>query len=526
MSLPSPSTLLGIPEFDEWYPGQCETFTKLIDWFHSPTRFIGVACPTGSGKSILSLLTARMTGARTVIVTATKGLQYQYAVQGTPLGAVVVVGQNNFSCTLAPSLRADEGPCHEGMACPVKESCPYRVQLKRALESQIVITNYAYYLAQTNFSSGLGDIGLLILDEAHSAFSAMENYLTIFLSRLDIEPMGIHFPESADRWGAWQSWAEVSHPTAQDSVSRIESDIKVLHTKNQPVPGHVSRAYRVAKSVAARLERLSSVSEDWVIQRTHHGFRFVPKWVSNYDTSIFQKVPKIVLMSAILSHKTCDYLGVPSDNKERSWIESESYFPPENTPIWHVPTARINHRLDDFGATVWVSRIDQIIQRRLDRKGIVFTVSYERARLLLQRSRFKNIMLSHSTGDVVSVVNKFKNMPAPAVLVSPTVTTGWDFPAEQFNIRYLIIGKIPYPDTRDEVVKARSEEDKDWTSYLAMDVFVQESGRATRSSTDRVECLVVDDNAKWFMFKYASYAPKWFRARWRGSLETVPDPLV
>jgi len=152
----------------------------------------------------------------------------------------------------------------------------------------------------------------------------------------------------------------------------------------------------------------------------------------------------------------------------------------------------------------------------------VFTVSYDRARLLLQRSRFKDIMLTHSTGDVVQVVNQFKSKLAPAVLISPTVTTGWDFP----GLDYIIVGKIPYPDTRDEVTMARSVDDKDWTSYLAMDVFVQETGRGTRSMADKCEVLVIDDSAVWFMSRYAGYAPLWFRQRYKGSLTSVPDPLV
>ncbi len=441
-----------------------------------------------------------------------------------PLGGVVVMGQNNFPCLLVHGLRADEGPCHDGLSCAVKENCPYRVQLSRAMRSPLVITNYAYWLAQNNFSTGLGDVGLLVCDEGHLAFGAMEGYLTIFLSRLDIEPCGIRFPAAADQWSVWQNWATSSLPVVQDNVSHIESDIRALRNSNQPIPGGISHAYRSAKSVAAKLERLSSVGEDWVIQPTKYGYRFVPRWVSNYSGHLFGNTPKVVLMSAILSHRTCDYLGVPSDGS-RTWLEMGSQFPPENTQIWHVPTARINYRTDDYGSTIWVTRIDQLIQRRMDRKGIVFTVSYERARLLLSRSIFKHLMVTHGTSDVVQAIEKFKKMPAPAVLVSPSVTTGYDFPAVT-GVRYLVIGKIPYPDTKDPVTHARHQDDKDWSSYAAMETFIQEAGRATRSPDDRVEVFCVDDSFKWWYWKYRDFAPGWFQARVRGSLERVPDPLV
>src|SRR3989304_2291001 len=188
MNLPSPSQLLGgVGNWPDFYPGQYDLLQKSLDWFYSPARFIGLSIPTGSGKSLSSLLLSKLSEARTVILTATIGLQEQYMRDCRELGGVLVKGQRNFQCILVNSLTADEGPCHDGLPCPLKEQCPYRIQLKKALDSKLVITNY---------SSGLGDFGLAILDEGHQAFASMENYLTIFLSRLDLQPMGINFPES------------------------------------------------------------------------------------------------------------------------------------------------------------------------------------------------------------------------------------------------------------------------------------------------------------------------------------------
>lgn len=526
-SLPPPSTLLGIPRLTKWYGGQEAAFRGILDWYHGPARFLGLACPTGGGKSILALLAARMTDARTLIVTATKGLQGQYISDAAPLGGVIVKGQSNFPCTLVRGITADEGPCHEGLPCTYAKSggCPYREQLVAALSAPIVITNYAYYLAQTRFSSGMGEFGLLILDEGHLAFSSMESHLTIFFSKMDVESLGVPFPVITDQWELWRSWAETGLAVVEAVVSKLESDIKARRTSGGTVPGAMSHSYHVSKSVSARMGNMVSAQGDWVIQKTYHGWRFTPKWVSGYNAALFQSTRKVMLMSAILSAKTADSLGVPVA-PDRSWIEVPSYFPPRNTPIWHVPTARINFRTDDYGSTIWVTRIDQIISRRQDRKGIIFTVSYDRARLLLQRSRYANIMLTHSTNDVVQVVEKFKRMDAPAVLVSPTVTTGWDFPAELYNIRYIIVGKVPYPDTKDPVMQARQADDKEWSSYLAMETVIQESGRATRSSTDKCEILIVDDQWKWFYWQYKKYAPLWFQARVRGSLTGVPDPLI
>ena len=165
MSLPSPGTLLGIPNrFSSWYEGQEEVFRLVLDWYHGNNhRFLGLSISAGAGKSLNAILAAKLLGVRTCILTATKGLQNQYRSDFEQIGVINMVGRNNFNCTLVPGLTADDGPCHEGFSCSFRNSdCPYYQQLARAMSANIVVTNYAYYLAQTRFSTGLGEFGLLV----------------------------------------------------------------------------------------------------------------------------------------------------------------------------------------------------------------------------------------------------------------------------------------------------------------------------------------------------------------------------
>jgi len=328
------------------------------------------------------------------------------------------------------------------------------------------------------------------------------------------------------QWQGWRLWAESAKESAEGEASKLSAEVRSVRRERGVLPSALVRAARRANGLLSKLKLLSGLDDQWIVQWTLNGCRFVPKWVSHHTDDLFHpaEVPKIVLMSAILSRRTLDYLGVPEEG--RYWIEAESAFPPENTPIVHVDTARINYRTSDAETRVWVSRIDQIIQRRLDRKGLIFTVSYERAKFLMSRSRFKDIMITHSTRDVVDAVDMFKNSSPPIILVSPSVTTGYDFPMPEGNPQYIVIGKIPYGDTSDPVMRARHEDDKEWSSYMAMEALVQSCGRATRGVDERAEVLITDDNIRWFMKRYGTFAPAWFRARYRGSLTTVPDPLV
>ena len=519
--LPSPSVLLGIPNYDKWRTNQDIAFQAIMDWYSSDKRYIGMSMPTGSGKTICALLTAKMTGARAVILTATKGLQDQYLFTGQQLGMVSVKGQNNFMCQLVPGLRADEGPCKEGLNCEYRVSgCRYREQLNKALGSSLIVTNYSYYLAQTQFSSGLGDISLCIADEAHLAFSAVENFMQIHLSRQETESLGLEFPRGQQDWSFWQAWASANLDTVSDAAKDMEAQVKSARQNGDFVPSSQSRILRSYRATTHHLTSMSTATGKWVVQAYPHGWQFTPVWIKDYNQLLPQSSPKMMLMSALLSEKTLDILGIPT--AERKFFSIGSSFPPQNTPIWHIPTARINYQTDNSGTAIWLARIDQIISRRLDRKGIIFTVSYARRDLILRRSQYSGLMMSHSTRDVVEMVRRFREAPAPCVFVSPSITSGYDVPEAD----YIIAGKLAYPDTTDAVLKARQEEDDEWSSFLAMDTMINELGRGTRSAEDKTECFIIDDSWKWFYPRFRKYTPLWFQQRVRGSLNLVPNPLI
>jgi len=247
---------------------------------------------------------------------------------------------------------------------------------------------------------------------------------------------------------------------------------------------------------------------------------FSPVLVAPYLETLAQRVPKVLLLSATLSDKTAALLGIaPAD-----WttVEGRSSFPVARRPVIYVPTVRMDSRTSEGDRVLWVRRIDQIIGQRLDRKGIVHTTSYARQRFLQQHSQHARWFICPQSQTTRAEVARFKSACPPAILVSPSVTTGWDFPGE--TCRYQILGKVPFPDTRDPVTKARVAKDPQYQGYLAMQSLVQAVGRGTRSEDDWCETFVVDDHWAWFRRKSRHHAPRWF---WDAVSEagTLPAPL-
>ena len=204
------------------------------------------------------------------------------------------------------------------------------------------------------------------------------------------------------------------------------------------------------------------------------------------------------------------------------FMEYPSTFEKERRPVYRIPTVRLNKDTDEEGYRTWLTRIDQIIRDRLGRKGVIHTVSYKRAQLVMEKSEYRKYMMIHNSKNTRAVVEAFRKSDPPAILVSPVMDTGWDFIGPQ--ARWMIVGKLPWPDTRAAVMRARKEKDPEYMAYLTMQGLVQMSGRGMRSEDDWCEVFVIDDSLGWFMKGHGEFAPQWFREaiKW---VNVIPEPL-
>ena len=275
------------------------------------------------------------------------------------------------------------------------------------------------------------------------------------------------------------------------------------------------------KNLGRKLRQLSQIEGEWVAERRGQSMLWSPVWPDHYgERFLFRGVEKVILMSATARPKTAALLGIKPEEFE--FIEYPSSFPAKRRPVIHVPTLRMNHRNTDEDLDLWMTRIDQIIGPRLGRKGIIHTVSYKRRDLIMKQSQYSRYMLTHTTGTTRAIVEQFKEMDAPAILVSPSVDTGFDFPLRECD--WILISKLPWPDTRSAVMKARTKADPDYMPYLTMQSLVQMAGRGMRSELDACEVVCVDDNIKWVLKSYRSFAPQWFLDSVRFD-STIPVPL-
>ena len=517
--LPPPNQLEMPKQFTSWRDYQAQAVMGILD---TTRRVVAQVCPTGFGKSLMYIAACHLEGKRAVVLTSTKGLQSQLI---RDFGDMVtdIRGRNSYRCrAVGDGTTCDYGPCVTGWRCQYKDmgGCDYYDQLRRVQKSRLVITNYAYWMTAKRYNASLGDepFGVLVCDEAHAAPDMVGSVLTVTLSRRRgpvSEVMPSH-PESftTEQWADWA--ARVLEPLEK----------QLAHAKSSAATGGDKQSRRLVarlKSTISNLELLAEMKPDeWAVDINDYTVSLSPVRPGSYcEWLLFQGIPKVILTSAFLCSKTLDLLGVRGNMYHMT--EYPHSFPVENRRLLHIPTARMNAKSSAMAHRLWLSRIDQIIKGRLDRKGIIHTVSYRRRDFVLEGSKHKDYMVTNNpNGDPIEeVIQAFRRADPPRVLVSPVLSTGFDFPGR--DCEYQIIGKIAYPDSRNAITKARTELDKDYPAYIAMQQLVQAVGRGVRSPTDQCETFVIDDNIRWFLRRHRDFAPDWFLAAY-GTSETIPTP--
>jgi ATP-dependent DNA helicase DinG len=538
MTLPPPN-LFGLPtKYTEWRPGQDDAVMAALE---SPKRVVGAVLPTGFGKSLMYMAVGHLSEARTVILTSTRALQHQLMTDFGEMDATLVQGQRSYLCdAMSPAghlyphfgkdrqqtvaVTVDQGPCHVGVDCHLKANgCSYYDVIRRALRSRIVITNYAWWFTLVNRPDIKLNPDLLVCDEAHEAPAALADALGAEIRRGDIidffadSELG-RLPNAPDGWShqEWSTWAK-------RGVSRLA---QMLDGTEARTPEALRRLRR-AQWLQRALQRIAAIDPALLLisdaQSHEASLRFDIVWAAPYTEDwLFRGAPKVLMTSATFAAHTATMLGVVPNDLDL--FEAGDGFPVKRRPIYILtgPTVpKVDFRITAEAERLWIQEIDRLLEARADRKGIIHCVSYRRRDILITRSQHRARMMSHDRHNTADRIEVFKASKPGTVLVSPSVTTGYDFPYQECEFQ--ILGKVPFPDQRDPVTIARTQIDSRYPMYLAMQEVIQAVGRGMRAPDDQCETLLVDKNFSWFLSKHADLAPRWFRKALRRS-DVAPSP--
>lgn len=489
------------PKFNSWRQAQrlgLERVYQEVQTGTTPPRFRGVQMIVGSGKTGYYMTVDRIRksliqGHRTVILTMFKPLQQQIMEEFQGHVALHDIrGRANYSCRNWDDC--DIGAEHN---CSLSRSthCEYRASYERALRSSVVVTNPAYWMSIHKYGEGLGNFDLMIVDEAHSLFQVLSEAATVKM-KPDVGPQG-EFGRL--RLDLWKQYAEERKPQCELEM--------------QTATGWKAKALR--NEMNALLVILHEAEKDGFtvdVDPNSGWAQISPIWpADSADRNFYLGIPEVILVSGTLTARTMQMIGAAGPSIDSVF---ETYPPSIDPSTWPVHLTDVGHIKSNMGVDVagrWKAAHNMILRHHRDLKGMDHSVSYTRANEIagfLDATHHR--VMTHPPGKVDQAVEDYKAARMPTVMVTPAMTTGYDFPEEPVN--FSIISKMPVPDFRSvpNLRKARQGRYREYGSFEMMNVFCQSLGRMKRSPEQVSHIYVLDSFARPMLHQHmGELVPEW-----------------
>ena len=504
--------------FKQYRQGQREAIDAANDAFEAGKRFVIIEAPTGAGKSAIAVTLTREASSAFVL-TAQKILQDQYARDFPELA--LVKGRSNYPCEVNPLTNASAAPCflrHRDARC---DACQYFTAKDNAMAAGSVVTNYAYYLAELNYSGGFDERDLLILDEAHNAENALMQFLTVTMSERELMRHGLdNLPPFIEDDEQYFDYLEDLLPDPWNLHSQAEQNLKKTKDPTSTVALDIMRQRSWLSSQYQGIERIiNSRNEDdieWTVetrkQKSGTTLTFKPVSVASFAEDLLFTYGKRVLMlsATILDPKTyLRSLGI--DESDAAVIDVPSTFPAHKRPIIVQPTAKLTRHYLERDLPKLADAISTLMDTHAREKGVIHSHSYKIAQAILERlpiSQQERIITHTSSAGRDDALERHCNSKKPTVLLTPSMTEGIDLAGDLS--RWQVICKIPYPYLGDPQVARRKSLDPAWYDWHTTLTVVQAYGRSVRSEDDHAVTYLLDADFPSFVKRQKRRLPLWF----------------
>lgn len=490
-----------LSKFKKWRPNQKEAVERIAN---SDKRFFILNAPTGVGKSLIAVATALATGSKTYIVTYTKQLQDQY-LRDFPFIATIK-GRKNYPCVYLEGLTAEDCILQAKIACPFKEECPYRVAKAQAIANQISIHNYSYYLTALNYTNEWPKADLVVLDEAHLAENALLKFVETRISKKTLDKLFLPYPTPDDDV---MDFLNTLEHTLTNRIEDLTDELQYIASTDNPDPDEVKELTNLIEKYNNLRRKviflLAQLDDTWVIDYNPMRIVFKPTWVKEFNSYLFNHGEKFLLMSATITKKNAEVLGIPEDEME--YMELPSPFPAERRPLHFIPVVNMRHDNIKNALPTLVKLIDKVLKKHEGQKGIIHTVNTELAKQIFALSEYKRRLIP-AWGDKREEALKEHEKSKDGVILSPSLDVGTDFKYDEG--RFQIIVKLPFPDLSDEQTKKRFQQDKDWYIMEMANRIVQAYGRTNRAEDDYSDTYIFDERFWWYVKHYKEFFPEWF----------------
>jgi len=492
-------------------PFQRETIEEIEAAYEQGYQHVIVDAPTGSGKSHIARALAFQSG-DAHILTIQKLLQDQYKKDFSDM--FIIKGRGAYTCLKSGyGMSCAEGPCRlrKQEACL---GCPYGLARAKAYEAAVTVHNFDSFYYQNTFGLGYPGRKLLIVDEAHNISGKFSGFLSFTINSRS----GIEVPE-ADRLSDYDAFIKSAYATYSDELAGLEDQYDLVG-----LTGSTLKRMQDLNSLTHRMrgylsEREKDNPAEYVFDYTDQGryapsVTFRPVFVGEYASRwLFGYGERSLLMSATILDKDMFCREVGLNPEEVYYINVPSSFPAKNRPIYKKYAGKMNYKNIKGTLPAIVERIEEIMAKYPDRKGIVQTHSEKIANYLKEFLDDQRYTYNKDFDSPQQMLEVHKRKPG-SMIVASGLREGLDLRGELSKVQ--IFCKIPYPSLGDKVVVRKMELVPDWYGWVTTLMFIQSLGRSVRSSKERAVTYILDSGFGAFYTRNKRFIPDYVKEaiRW------------
>ena len=540
--------LTHFPSNSEPRPEQIKILTDIQNAISDGKKYIIVQAPTGAGKSHVAATVSSMSNnppARLLdlvdsyeitqqgsdgeylyeeeitsyppfgaaVMTVTKSLQQQY--QTLFSHASILKGKQNYVCKVDEDFDCDLAPCMLTPKllgeCKFNNACPALNARRDAWKSKFSVFNYSAFFTMPDFLKRhqffICDEASELEDELVKYYSCSIDYSKIKLSEFNMEKLQTNINGDSYRWLTDLTMA------LKEKVAQSMQEFQKNKKNKRILIGQMAK-HRYYKNLH---DKASAVLQNWykaeyITEITKDTATFTPLYVNMLAQDFFKWGETIILMSGtIIDHETfAQTLGIKRE--EYAYVEVESAFDPEKSPIYCDAKTKLNYKNMDLILPELVSKAIKICDHFKTEKGIIHTHTFKITDALIKKTKGQSRFLIRESGITnETILSEHYLREDGTVLISPSLGYGTDL-KDDFG-RFSIIMKTPYLPLGSERIKRLADKNQSWYEMKALVNLVQMCGRTTRNIDDHSDTFILDGSALDLIKRNKHKIPKYFIKR-------------
>lgn len=482
-----------------------------------------IEAPTGTGKTLLGAATCLRHGQGYYLVTQ-KLLQDQLASELEP--------DPSLSCHLLKSASEYHCPTHNNCAlgglrrCQMTKSgnCAYQQAKGLFSTSKIGVTNYPFFMTERLQAGKLEARPSLVMDECHTLERQIIRLVDFTINSKQLEKWMIDAiipkTDSLDEFLKWVNEALMPEMAEKSSnllsMSEGGQDEKLM-----------KEAIEISQHVNKLKQAIKMHTEDpsgWVYWQQEQEDGTLEAVIRPLDAApfapiLFEMGGLKVHMSAYPGSKLvyCRSLGL--NPKAVGWCRIGSSFKKENRPVMMTFVGPMRKSEIDTTLPKAVKFVEMVLSKHENEKGLIHTNSYKIAKALVEHlrpTRHGPRLIFPENGDQrEEAFNRHKSSSRPTVILSPSMTEGFDFAHDL--ARWQVIMKVPYPNLGDRQVNAKRLADPEWYQLETVKTIIQATGRICRAEDDFGVTYLLDADFRMLWDRHQDFFPEW----WKESVQFI-----